>query len=296
MVEKFCQHIEKLLAHYDYVVVPGLGGFVVQVQSATVMSGHIAPPVATVGFNPLMCHADGLLAIEISRSQQIAYRQAVGYIEREVGNIRQKLEVSGSVRLGSIGVLQQDADGNFVFQPQAKAAFLPQNLGLSDLYVGERPESSNVARRIAFTLPSPRMFRYAASILLVAGLFLVSNRVSDVRQPNTASLASLSFMHAPPAVKIPVQLSSDTTVLPVEEKPVEIARFHVVVASLPTCKSADHLCASLKEKFPEAHVLEPAKIYRVAVRSFSDRDEAIRYMEQLRLSDSEFENAWVLCN
>ena len=47
-VEKFFQHIEKLLAQHDYVVVPNLGGFVVQLQSAQLLSDQITPPVAIV--------------------------------------------------------------------------------------------------------------------------------------------------------------------------------------------------------------------------------------------------------
>lgn len=72
---KINQHIEKLLAYHDYVVVPGLGGFVVQHQSAKITAGHISAPTATVGFNSLMQHADGLLAIEVARAELPTGRQ-----------------------------------------------------------------------------------------------------------------------------------------------------------------------------------------------------------------------------
>lgn len=72
--------------------------------------------------------------------------------------------------------------------------------------------------------------------------------------------------------------------------------YHVVVASLPTRQSAENYCQTLKsENFECAHVLSPIKSYRVSIQSFVDRDEAIRYMENLRKSDSRFETAWVLC-
>ena len=83
-MENLSQHIEKLLAQHDYVVVPELGGFVVQKQSAEILEDKILAPCATIGFNPLMLHGDGLLAIEISRSRKLSYRQAMEFVQKEV--------------------------------------------------------------------------------------------------------------------------------------------------------------------------------------------------------------------
>jgi CCDC81-like prokaryotic HU domain 1 len=90
-VEKIYQHIEKLLAQHDYVVVPNLGGFVVQTQSAMFFSDHITPPQSSIGFNPLMHHSDGLLAIEIARTEGISYRAAIEAIDSEIDIIKKRL-------------------------------------------------------------------------------------------------------------------------------------------------------------------------------------------------------------
>jgi hypothetical protein len=100
---KINQHIEKLLAYHDYVVVPGLGGFVVQHQSAKITAGHISAPTATVGFNSLMQHADGLLAIEVARAEGITYRKAVEIIESEVKEFKNQLLKSTPHQLGNLG-------------------------------------------------------------------------------------------------------------------------------------------------------------------------------------------------
>ena len=77
----------------------------------------------------------------------------------------------------------------------------------------------------------------------------------------------------------------------------EQQNFHVVVASLPNQSSADKFCKELVDAdFTAAHVLPPTKIYRIAIQSFSDRDKAIQFMENLRKTDRRFETAWVLCN
>ena len=298
-MEKFCQHIEKLLAQHEYVVVPDLGGFVIQMQSASILPDRIIPPLATIGFNPLMHHADGLLAIEISRSQQISYRLAMEYIDKEVESIKIRLNATGKTRLGNLGILQKDELGNLLFQPLDKVDFLPQNLGLTDLYISYRGENSEEEqRKITFTLPSTNLFKYVAAAMLIFGLFFVSNRVSDVRHTDSANLASLSFVNSPDILpdSTPV-ITEPIEIIAVEIKAEEICNFHVVVASLPNQKSADKYCKTLLEdKFLEAHVLTPVKTYRVAIQSFADRDEAIQYMENLRLTGRRFENAWVHCN
>ncbi len=290
------------MAHHEYVVVPNLGGFVVQMKSAQILPDCITPPLATIGFNPLMLHADGLLAIEIARTEQISYRLAMEYIDKEVESIKFKLNSFGNAKMGNLGFIQKDLLGNYIFQPSGNSGFLPQNLGLTDLYISERKENKlEEPRKISFTLPSNRTFKYAASVLLILGLFVVSTKVSDVKQANNASLASLHFANSPKTEVPPALITktdSDSTKIEANiAKPLEVERFHVVVASLPTQKSAELFCNSLiGEKFSNAHILPPVKTYRVAIQSFSDKNEAIQYMENLRKTDSKFETAWVLCN
>lgn len=299
-VEKFCQHIEKLLAHHDFVVVPHLGGFVVQMQSAQLLPDRITPPLATVGFNPLMHHADGLLAIEISRSEHISYRMAVEYIEKEVEAINFRLKSTNQVRLGNLGFISKNESGNLQFQPIEKVDYLPGNYGLTDVYIKARSTNSkNESGKVTIQFHPARFYKYAAAVLLFAGLFATSNRVSDVRQADTANLASLSFLKSSElAIDSVAALSTDTVDLSTIEAPASTAfGFHVIVASLGDQESADTYCKSLlNDNFSNAQVLPPVKTYRVAIQSFSDRKKAIDFMENLRKTDSRFETAWVLCN
>ena len=122
---KINQHIEKLLAYHDYVVVPGLGGFVVQHQSARITAGHISAPIATVGFNSLMQHSDGLLAIEVARAEGITYRKAVEIIESEVKEFKHQLLQSTHFQLGNLGFFSLNENGSLHFVPCAKVDFLP---------------------------------------------------------------------------------------------------------------------------------------------------------------------------
>jgi len=303
-VEKFCQHIEKLLAHHDYVVVPGLGGFVLQSQPAEILADRINPPLSTVSFNPLMHHADGLFAIEIARSEQISYRLAMEYIDMEVLNLKAQLENKEQVSFGNIGAFSQDISGRMIFIPTEKAGFIPQNFQLSDVCMPTKESRTNkkTNKKVTFTLPSTHILRYAGvAIIIFALLFATPNKVSDVRKNNTASLVPISYeTKAKSALQKPVvdqkseMLIKDSLKTNVME---EEQNFHVVVASLASQNSADKFCNDLScKEFPNAHVLPPSKTFRVAIQSFKNRVEAITYMEKLRKTDSRFETAWVLCN
>jgi hypothetical protein len=305
-VKKIFQHIEKLLAQHDYVVVPNLGGFVVQMQSAVLLTDSIIAPQDTVGFNPLMHHSDGLLAIEIARNEAISYRKAMEYVDNEVLLFKSTLSDTGQLQFGNLGTFHQNELGNLLFFPNPKVDFLPQNFGLADIQISQRNQKqTQEPKKVSFTLPSSLFYKYAAAAILIFGLLFITPKVNDMRHVENADLTSLLTANSS-KVDIEVEtrnsLSQKAAIFNANDAVInkvdsEAKPFHVIVASLGTQKIADEFCKTLnKEKFPDVQVLAPSKTYRVAIQSFSNRDTAILYMENLRKSDSRFETAWVLCN
>ena len=296
-MEKFCQHIEKLLAQHDYVVVPGLGGFVVKMQSAQFLPDHITPPLATIGFNPLMHHADGLLAIEIARTDRISYRLAMEYIDKQVDNLKSGIESAGSVQFGNLGAFYTNELGIMLFSPEVKVGFLPQNFELTNLYVSQKDtQITGTSPKITISFPSTRVFKYASAAVLVIGLLCISPKMNDMRHADNAGIASSVFYTSPVklATAVTVREAKKTFVTPASK---DSDKFHVIVASLPNQTTADNFCKELVTgNFKTAHVLSPARNFRVAIQSFSDREKAIQYMENLRKTDKRFETAWVYCN
>ena len=297
-MESLSQHIEKLLAQHDYVVVPGFGGFVIQHQSALILTDRITPPGATIGFNPLMQHSDGLLAIEISHVQKITYRQAMEFISKEIEGIKSRLDGNELVVIGNLGTLCYDASKNIIFSPEKRPDFLPQNFGLTELFISPKVYAIKKQKEIQITISTGRFYKYAAVGLLLIGLFFTTARVSDVRQSDYATLAPVIFEKSvvntdqkPDNEDLTSKLTTDNVEQEIAEK------YHVVVASLPTKESADMYCKMLIDNhFENAQVLEPVRTYRIAIESFSEKAEAIQFMENLRKTDKRFETAWVLCN
>ncbi len=302
-VNTIYQPIEKLLAQHEYVVVPNLGGFVVQKQSAEITENCIKAPFSTIAFNPLMQHSDGLLAIEIARSQSISYRSAMEVIEKEILRIKFKLDMSGSIQFGNLGLLSQNRLGQLLFTPTEKADFLPSNLGLANLYLSARKNNYNEASQtIRFTLPSTKTVKYAVAAVLLLGLLLISPQVNDVRLSNQANLVSiLNTVPIHKTIKIEnkvevnkIEIQDSLTETPNTTETSEM--FHVVVASWESAETASKYCQELNAaSYTQAHVVSPIKKNHVAIQSFTNKVEAVVFMKELKKANRKFGSAWVLC-
>jgi len=305
-VEKIYQHIEKLLGRNEYVVVPGIGGFVLQQQSAQIIDTILTAPRKVISFNALMHHDDGLLVIEIARTERISYRKALEMLQSKTSVFQQQLRTSGSFVFGNLGTFRFSAEHTFVFEPERNAAFIPSNIGLKDLYLTDYSKKHIQFTNNSSQIISTRSFlRYAAVFVLLFSLMFIAEQKHIEQNTQSASIIHLN-------VYVPAPLSqndSDTfisknlkAVSSKTESVVETTNlsdssyYHVVVASMPTQESAEYYCQLLRDKnIKTARILAPARTYKVAIKSFENRDEAIAYMENLRQSDPIFATAWVYC-
>lgn len=294
-VERLSQYIENLLVKHEYAIIPDFGGFVIQVQSAIFNPDCITAPYAGIGFNPLMQHNDGMLAIEIARTEKLNYRQAMEFIQNELINLRMSLKMNDIVQFGRIGYFRIDSSENIIFNPTKKVEFLAHNFGLNDLYIPLKKLNSEPSK-VTISFTTRNFYRYAAIAMLIFGLFFFAPKVSDVKQQDYAGFSSAFLLNQTRNQK---NEPADKNTELATENPIceSVKRFHVVVASLPTQQSAEIFCNELIDNdFNQAHVLTPIKTYRVAIQSFCDKDEAITYMENLRKSDKRYRTAWVLCD
>ncbi len=309
-MEKIIVHIENLLCYHEYVVVPGLGGFVLQKQSAQITDNIIVAPRVSIAFNALLQHADGLLAIEIARAEGITYRAANELIATWVTDINQQLQQNALVALGNLGHLSNGQGGQYVFFPNETVSFLPQNFGLNDIALLQNTQSNTIERHRK--LVPAKLIKYSAAAVLLFGMLFVSPQLNEGGRTEYADLLSLSFTELP---QLDVQAQAcanpltDTAIVSVsdvendtvysvsaEVETVESPRFHVIVASLPTLSGAEYTCEQLKnDSYKDARIISAGKHYRVAIASFCDRNEAVQYMETLRNENQRFETAWVYC-
>ena len=134
-MERLIRHIENLLIHNDYVIIPGLGGFVLQEQQAQITPEGIVPPHHRVGFNVRMDNNDGLLATEVLRAEGIPYRAALALIRDEVTKARKALQAGDDVQLGMLGTLKLNQEKQITYTPADMLPVIPGDFGLGTLHV-----------------------------------------------------------------------------------------------------------------------------------------------------------------
>lgn len=281
------------------MIVPELGGFVLQNQPAVITSDSIEPPLAVISFNPLMKISDGLLAIELSRAEQISFREAVQLINTAVDSAKTILEKGKQLDMGSLGFLATNTDKKIIFTPADDSNFIPSNFGLTTLHMSARQQIVEEERRvIKIVLPSRRnMIKYAAAVALIAGLFFGAPKLNDAYR-NLGSLNPTTLLNQDNKkieepivreVKAPEMKTQELVVVAPE------ANHHVIVSCMATQQDADDYCQWLKSlNYEKAHILPPIKTYRVAIESFVTKEEAVAFMQNLRKTKPQFAEAWVL--
>lgn len=310
-MEKLIPHIEKLLACNDHAVVPGLGGFVVQKRPAVISNGKILPPSATISFNPLINHTDGMLAVAISRELRINYREAAKLIEEETGQFLSKLKKTRKLSLGNLGTFHADKEGHVLFLPAEHADFLPDNFGLKP--IGLPIYNVNKSKDIVFTLPARQLMKYAA-IFITFVCLLFSTEVNDHAKITKADFYSLNKVELPevsvspdsviatPLTADSVTATTNTAEISSEKTSTTTANtsesqftYKVVVAAFQSEKAAikyrDQLIAG---SFDESEVITASNNSKVSIRTFPDLISAVNFMEQIRRQDARFADAWVM--
>ncbi|GAB6011858.1 HU domain-containing protein [Viscerimonas tarda] len=122
-MKELISHIEFLLLQHEYVIIPNIGGFVLNREHAYVHeSGFIMPPVLSVGFNAELKYNDGLLAESYMQKHAISYDTALARIDADVKQIKSELTTRQAVSFGRLGALKLD-DGHIIYESSSQNDF-----------------------------------------------------------------------------------------------------------------------------------------------------------------------------
>ena len=112
------KHIEKLLLEHDCVIVPDLGGFVVQTMPTNYQADTylFEPAHKEAVFNQTLQHNDGLLIESYMQEEQVDYKQARQLVINDVAALRNELQERGTYSLGNVGIFSLGEENQLVFQ------------------------------------------------------------------------------------------------------------------------------------------------------------------------------------
>lgn len=130
------KHIETLLVKHNCVVVPGLGGFVTQVQPAHYdeQDGCFVPPKRSVTFNSILSNNDGLLVERYQQYERMSYYTATQHIAEQVVELKKRIQEDGQVELVGIGTLVSNGDYGMKFTPKESGLMTPDLYALEPVF------------------------------------------------------------------------------------------------------------------------------------------------------------------
>ena len=190
------RHIEYLLTEHDCVLVPGLGGFVLQYVPARFSEDRksIQPPGKQITFNSSLSYNDGLLAQSLMRTLDIDYGKAVAMIEHWVDEIKRSFSEPGdSYAFGELGTFVLSDERSLIFEPPASCLFGISAFGLKKLNIcplGQLHKDENVAepklrskKRDVVYIPVNKSFvrQLIAAAAIIILLLMISTPMSEMK-------------------------------------------------------------------------------------------------------------------
>ena len=198
------RHIEYLLTEHDCVLVPGLGGFVLQYVPARFSEDRksIQPPGKQITFNSSLSYNDGLLAQSLMRTLDIDYGKAVAMIEHWVDEIKRSFSEPGdSYAFGELGTFVLSDERSLIFEPPASCLFGISAFGLKKLNIcplSQLHKDENVVepklrskKRDVVYIPVNKSFvrQLIAAAAIIILLLMISTPMSEMKM--TSDYASL---------------------------------------------------------------------------------------------------------
>ena len=209
----------KLLYRYDCVIVPDFGGFVARQNSAVFhpLTYTFDPPRKVVGFNSDLVHADGLLASELRKSENLTFDQTAELIQQTVQQWKNQLNQGQTLHLEGLGAFQKH-QGTLDFTPDSNQNFDYSTFGLKSVK-GEFILRKNEAENIPATTKTNPWLSYAAAVVFavlvgVSGFFANNELV----QPQLSSFFPMLNAEStrPTAETTPIAPVIDINALEVE--------------------------------------------------------------------------------
>lgn len=306
-------HIERLLFTHDCVIIPGIGGFVLQDVPAEYREEQhsFSPMRKEIVFNNALQHNDSLMVSSYMQAYETDFRKAQAMVEEDIAEVKSALQQYGKVALGAIGSLTRGEEGQLIFRAGKADRFEADYYGLNTFHFPPLPpatllvhqEESPERKKDTFYLPiNKRFIRASASAAAAVALFLlISTPVKDVEQSAyTASILPSEILMSKATNITEAELPDPTTITLAEavaETPTTPAvspkMYHIIVGSFPNREKADEYMDRMdKTLYQQSGLVVRDDRYRVYIRKFDNREEAENYLTVIREGEKH-KDAWL---
>ncbi|NLC50043.1 MAG: SPOR domain-containing protein [Bacteroidales bacterium] len=303
-------HIDFLLHTHDCIIVPGLGGFVVN-ETGVEKNGlwGLDAPAFELIFNSKLTYNDGLLAESLMKTNNISFTRATKLIESASQELRNRLIKSEEVEWDNLGIFKTNKENNIIFLPN-KAYVRPQFFGLSNARFKPAALALTSSSSNENAIPVKSIMRYVSTAIAVAVLFFLVvvsyNNTSPVSQhaeivskplifgnnPSRMHTAKASQPAAFASTNNSPSAEANNTVTPAQSS---TKKYYIVVGVYEVRDVAEKSLSRLKKQgFVNASMIERPTRLDVYSDSFSSREEAQTYLLKFHADNASYRDAWIL--
>ncbi|WP_029904698.1 SPOR domain-containing protein [Prevotella sp. 10(H)] len=306
------KYLEHLLPIHNCVIIPDLGGFILNMEPALFLSdGRINPPRYSIVFNPDLNYNDGIIATHITKIKSSSYNSANKQIKSFVKAIKADLKTGKTILCGNLGSFTADSSLNIIFTPN-KSLIYPALWGLNSINIRHLSEINQTTlrekRNIRLRYTAGRV---AAAVAAIA-FFIIPINIEDSNSDKTTQQASFistinSSLTETAKTENNVEAEKITANTALFEKPIENEApkaveekkksnksYYIIVGGEVEESQANRLLKKIREQeFEQAKIIECWDRYRIYVASFDDKNEAETFLTAFRKEHPKYEAAWL---
>ncbi len=310
-------YISELLYRYNCVMVPNLGAFLTQTESAVIhkTTNAIYPPTKLISFNEQVVTNDGLLVSYIAKAEKSTYEETLVKVTDFVAVWKKQLQSGKKLDLAKIGSLSLNESDKIQFQPENSINYQTSSFGFSTFTANPivrevlKTEVEELEEKIPFVFTpeqkrrsnSRPYLKYAAIFLLTITTGLTAfqyfnNNITQkqlvqekAQEEVTRHIQQATFFDLEP-----VELPSISLDVVTSEKKEGVRVHHIVAGAFRFQKNADKKIRQLKRRGFNASYIGTNKfgLHMVTYDSFIDVDEALRTLKSVKRNHSS--DAWLL--
>jgi len=297
--------IKDLLYRYECVIIPELGAFLTNTLSCSFdnTSNTFFSPKKTVSFNPYIKQNDGLLANYISHVKHISFEDAKNDILQQVIQLKTALKQGETILFKDVGSLALNAEGVILFTPQTRVNYLKDAFGLENLtHISpvNISEKNSISRSKLDYRP---YFKYAAIAVIGLALLGTTGALGSKYYLNTIEKHNqLAQEEANKIIDDRIQQATFslntfpaiTLDLKKENSIPEPKKYHIIAGCFRIKANSTKRIKQLQKEGFKAQNLGINKygLHQISYDSFSDRDEALTALQDIRKTQSS--DAWLL--
>lgn len=305
MEKSIFQYLEFLLPAHNCVIIPGFGGFIINITPSKFNSvSEVEQPLYSIVFNPELKHDDGLIASYIVKDKNSSYNAASKEIKIFVNTLISDLKSGKIVPCANIGSLSCDISGNIIFSSDSRFIH-PDFYGLEPV----RLKQLNYIETGVAQAKKRNYLKYTASSVAaaVAALFFFIAPSVNIVELNDNSqkadfLSSITTSLNISDVKKNELLNTfiDSTAVSSfgEEtepsKAIPTRTYYIIIGGEEEKGRAERLLSKIQSNdFPGASMIESVDRFRIYISSFDDKKEAETFLESFRKNNPKYETAWL---